>query len=146
MPDIATLHPQVVHFVIALGLVGVALRLLSLITKPAWLSPAAAALIILAAGASVVAEKSGTAAHEAAERIPGARAAVQEHEKWGERTRNVLLAVAGLEILGLLLASRPAGRPLRFVAAAGGLAAASRVADAAHPLPGARRRCRRQTR
>jgi uncharacterized membrane protein len=124
MPDIASLHPQVVHFVIALGLVGVALRLLSLIAKPAWLSPAAATLIILAAGASVVAEKSGTAAHEASERIPGVRAAVQEHEHWGERTRNVLLVVAGLELLTMILASRAAGRPMRFVAAAGGLAVA----------------------
>jgi uncharacterized membrane protein len=114
----------VVHFVIALGLVGVLLRLLSLVARAAWLSPAAASLIILSAGASVVAAKSGTDAHENAERIPGVRVAVQTHEEWGERTRNVLLGLAGLEILALLLASRPAGRPLRFVAAAGGLAAA----------------------
>jgi len=124
MPDIGSLHPQVVHFVIALGLVGVLLRLLSLVARAAWLSPAAASLIILSAGASVVAAKSGTDAHENAERIPGVRVAVQTHEEWGERTRNVLLGLAGLEILALLLASRPAGRPLRFVAAAGGLAAA----------------------
>jgi uncharacterized membrane protein len=123
MPDLGVLHPQVVHFVIALGLVGVLLRLISLIARANWLGPAAAVLILLAAGASVVAAKSGTDAHEAAERIPGARLAVQTHEKWGERTRNVLLVVAGLELLALLFASQRAGRPLRFVAAAGGLAA-----------------------
>ncbi len=124
MPDIGTLHPQLVHFVIALGLVGVVLRLASLVARAAWLSPAAAALILLSAGASVLAAKSGDDAHPPAERIPGAREAVQLHEHWGERTRNVLLAVAGLELLALGLASRRAGRPLRFVAAAGGLAAA----------------------
>ena len=123
MPDIGTLHPQVVHFVIALGLVGVLLRLASLVVRATWLNPAAAALIVLSAGASVVAAKSGTDAHENAERIPGVRLAVQEHEEWGERTRNVLLGLAGIELLGLLLASRPAARSLRFLAAAGGLAA-----------------------
>ena len=124
MPDIGTLHPQLVHFVIALGLIGVVLRLASLIARGAWLSPAAAALIILSAGAGVLAAKSGKDAHGPAERIPGAREAVQLHEHWGERTRYVLLAVAGLELLALGLASRRAGRPLRFVAAAGGLTAA----------------------
>lgn len=124
MPDIGTLHPQLVHFVIALGLVGVLLRLISLVARGAWLGPAAATLIILSAAVSVLAAESGTDTHENAERIPGARLAVQTHELWGNRTRNVLLAVAGLEILTLLFASRRAGRPLRFVAAAGGLAAA----------------------
>jgi uncharacterized membrane protein len=123
MPDIGPLHPQIVHFVIALGLVGVLLRLLSLAARTSWLSPAAATLIILAAGASVLASKSGDLTHDNAERIPGARLAVQKHELWGHRTRNVLLGVAGLEILALLFASKSAGRPLRFVAAAGGLAA-----------------------
>ena len=97
MPEIGSLHPQVVHFVIALGLVGVGLRLISLLTRAAWVSSAAATLIILAAVASVVAAKSGTDTHENSERIPGARLAVQTHEKWGNRTRNVLLGVAGLE-------------------------------------------------
>jgi uncharacterized membrane protein len=123
MPDLGVLHPHLVHFVVALGLVGVLLRLSSLISRANWLSPAAALLIILAAGVSVVAVKSGTDAHEAAERIPGAQLAVQTHQEWGERTRNVLLAVAGLELLALLFASKRAGRPLRFVAAAGGLVA-----------------------
>jgi uncharacterized membrane protein len=124
MPDIGTLHPQLVHFVIALGLVGVVLRLISLVARGVWLGPAAAALIMLSAAAGVLAAKSGDDAHENAERIPGVRAAVQLHEHWGERTRNVLLAVAGLEIIALLFASSRAGRPLRFVAAAGGLVAA----------------------
>jgi uncharacterized membrane protein len=124
MPEIGVLHPQVVHFVIALGLVGVLLRVLSLVLRGSWLNSAAAVLIILAAVASVVAAKSGTDAHEAAERIPGAREAVTKHETWGERTRNILLGVAGLEILGLIFARQRSAWALRFAAAGGGLIAA----------------------
>lgn len=124
MPDLGVFHPQVVHFVIALGLVGVLLRLLSLFGRDTWLNAAAAVLILVGAGAAVIAVKSGTDAHPPAERIPGARTAVQEHEHWGHRTRNILLGVAGLEILGLLFGSGRAGRPLRFLSAAGGIAAA----------------------
>ena len=124
MPDLGVLHPQIVHFVVALGLVGVLFRLLSLLGRGAWLNPAAAALILVGAAASVLAVKSGMDAHPPAERIPGARTAVQEHEEWGHRTRNILLGLAGLEILGLVFASGRAGRPLKFLAAAGGIAAA----------------------
>lgn len=124
MPEIGVLHPQVVHFVIALGVLGVLLRVLSLVLRGTWLNSAAAALILLAALASVVAAKSGTDAHEAAERIPGAREAVQKHETWGNRTRNILLGVAGLEILALSFARQRSGRVLRFAAAGGGLIAA----------------------
>lgn len=127
MPNIGPLHPQVVHFVVALGLVGVLFRLLSLAWRRSWLAPAATALIVLTAGASAVAVKSGTDAHGVAERIPGAREAVIEHEEWGERTRNLLLALAGLELLTLAFASKPAGRALQFVAALGGLAAVGAI-------------------
>jgi uncharacterized membrane protein len=125
VPDLGPLHPQVVHFVIALGLVGVLLRLLSLVISrwSAWLSPAATTLILVAAGASVVAVTSGLDTHENSERIPGARVAVQTHELWGKRTRNVLLGVAALELLALAFGSKRAGRPLRYVAAAGGVVA-----------------------
>jgi uncharacterized membrane protein len=123
MPDLGPLHPQVVHFVIALGLVGILLRIVSLFAKPSWPSPAAATLVLLAAGASVVAAKSGTDAHEHSERIPGVRLAVQNHEHWGERTRNVLLGLAAIELLGLVLASSRAARPIRLAAAAGGVVA-----------------------
>jgi uncharacterized membrane protein len=124
MPEIGVLHPQVVHFVVGLGLLGVLLRLLSLVLRGSWLNSAAAALLILAALASVVAAKSGTDAHEAAERIPGAREAVQKHETWGNRTRNILLGVAGLEILALIFGRQRSARALRFAAAGGGLIAA----------------------
>jgi uncharacterized membrane protein len=131
MPNIATLHPQVVHFVIALGLLGVVFRIISLLWQKSWLNPAAATLLLLGALAGVLGEKSGMDAHGVAERIPGAREAVMEHEEWGKRARNALLVVAGLEILGLIFSSKRAGRPIRFVSAAAGLAAAFCIYEAA---------------
>lgn len=131
MPDIGALHPQVVHFVIALGLVGVLFRLGSLVLRAGWLSPAATALIVLSAGAAVVAKKSGDDTHGKSERIPGVREAVQAHEEWGERARNALLLLAGVELLVLVLAGKRAERPLRFLAAAGGLGAGFCVYEAA---------------
>ena len=132
MPDIGPLHPEVVHFVVGVGLVGILLRLISLTGRLAWTNQAAAALMILCAGASVVAVKSGTDTHDNAERIPGVRQAVMDHEDWGHYTRNVLLGVAGLEILGLIFGSSGAGRVLRFLSAGGGLVAGAfilKVAD-----------------
>lgn len=101
MPPIAELHPVFVHFVIALGLVGVALRIVSLLPVGRWASPAATVLIVLAAGAGALAVKSGAASHGPAERIPGARPLVQEHEELGDKARTILLALAALELIAL---------------------------------------------
>ena len=40
MPNIASFHPQIVHFIVVLGFVGVGLRLLSLIVRIEWIKPA----------------------------------------------------------------------------------------------------------
>lgn len=128
MPDIAAFHPQVVHFVIALSIVGVALRLISLSGKLAFTRPAAATLLILAAGAAVAAAESGSQAHERVERIPGVGAQVRAHEDAGEWARDVLLVVAGLEIIGLVLTRRDQWRRYAEIASAvAGLAAVGAV-------------------
>jgi len=106
MPDIGPFHPQLVHFVVALGLVGVALRLVSLTGRLTWTRPAATLLLLMAAGASVAAVQSGQNAHGPAERVPGAREAVQTHEELGEDTRNLFLLVALFEIAALALRKR----------------------------------------
>jgi uncharacterized membrane protein len=140
MPDLASLHPQIVHFVVVLGMLGVGLRLLALASRfvasatPAEPRLSAASLICLlaAAGASVAAATSGDQAHGPAERIPGAREAVEEHEELGERTRNFFLAVAGLELLALALPKRErARRGLHVVSAATGVVAAFYLYEAA---------------
>ena len=106
MPNLATWHPQIVHFAIALLCVGVLFRLISLTGRAVFTGPAAAVLLLVGTGAAVLAVQSGTDAHGPVERVPGAREAVIEHEDWGKRTRNIFLFVAVLEIGALALARR----------------------------------------
>ena len=125
MPNIGVFHPQLVHFVIALLGVGVIARVLSILPlsgRWVFLRPAATTLILLGALASVVAAKAGTDAHDPVERVPGSRDAVTEHEEWGERTRNLFLIVAALEVATLALAAKPAARGLRVASAVLGIA------------------------
>ncbi len=107
MPNLAEFHPQVVHFVVALGFLGILLRLLSLVLWPAWTRPAGTVLLIGAALASVVAVRSGDDAHGPVERIPGARDLVVHHEELGKKSRNLFLAIGVLELIGLAVLSRP---------------------------------------
>jgi uncharacterized membrane protein len=118
MPNIAEFHPQIVHFIVVLGFVGVGLRILSLLVKVDWFKPAATVTLLAAATAGVLAARSGTEAHGPAERIPGARVAVQEHEELGERTRNLFLIVAGFELLALAVRKREKARRLVLIGSA----------------------------
>lgn len=110
MPNIGSLHPIVVHFAIALLVGGVVLRWISLTKKLPFTSPAAVLLILAGTAAALVAVESGDDAHGPVERIPGVRTAVQEHEEHAEQARNVFLAVAVLEIAGLVLTRRKVKR------------------------------------
>lgn len=103
LPNIAAIHPYVSHVVIGFLLIGVAFRVLSLLGRWNWMHPAATTLLILGTGAAVISVRSGTEAHGPVERVPGSREAVEEHEDWGKRTRNIFLGVVALEILGLAL-------------------------------------------
>lgn len=103
MPDIGAFHPQLVHFVIALGIIGVAFRVVSLTGRVAWTGPAAAVLLLMAAGASVIAAEAGDQAHELAEQIPGVRPAMHDHEEAGEWARNILVLVGLLEVGAIAL-------------------------------------------
>lgn len=125
MPSLAAFHPQVVHFVVALIIVAVLFRWLSIATRVAWLSPAAVALVALGTAASVVAVRSGADAHGPVERVPGARPAVVEHEEWGERARNVFLILLAVEAVAATLTARnaSAARGARIAAAVAGLVA-----------------------
>jgi uncharacterized membrane protein len=131
MPDLAPLHPQIVHFVIVLCLVGVAFRWLSLTNKVPFAGPAATTLLLLGAVAAWLAVSSGTAAHQPVESIPGVGAAVRAHEDWGERARTVLLVIAAIELAGLLLAKLPTFRRwVHIVSAVVGLLGAGAVFEA----------------
>ncbi len=125
MIDIAQFHPQLVHFIVALGVVGVIFRLVSLTGMVAWTGPAATTLHLVAAAISILAVKSGAEAHGPAERVPGAREAVQEHEELGERTRNLFLLVAALELAAIAFKKRDRWqRGFRVASGIGGVAAA----------------------
>lgn len=114
MPNLASWHPQIVHFVIALLFVGVALRLVSLSGKLAFTGPAAATLLLIGTLAAVLAVTSGSDAHGPVERIPGARAAVGLHEDAAHWTEYIFLGVAALELAGLALAKSSYRRYVLF--------------------------------
>lgn len=131
MPDIGAYHPLIVHFVLALGIVGVLLRLVSLTGKLSWTGPAAALLLISASVAAVFAAQSGKDAHGLAERIPGVRPAVQEHEETGELTRNLFLVVGVLELAALLFRARAGtAKGLLFASGLVGIGAALELYEA----------------
>ncbi len=124
MPSFGSLHPIIVHFVVALGILGVIFRLGANLNPFAWANPAARVLLISAAVAALLAAQSGDAAHGPAERIPGARSAVQEHEEAGEWARNMFLVVGLLEVAGLALRSRERlARGCAIASSIGGIAA-----------------------
>jgi uncharacterized membrane protein len=101
MPDIGVWHPQIVHFVIALLGVGVICRWIALTGRLRFTGAMATTLIVLGTLAAVVAVQSGDDAHTIPERIPGARDAIVNHEDWGNRTRNLFLVIAVIELLAL---------------------------------------------
>lgn len=117
----AALHPQVVHFAIALLIVGVALRAASLLRWTAFVSPAAFLLLLLGTIAAAVAVNSGTAAHGPVEQIPGLRAVVGTHEDWGERTQYVFFVVLAIELVGLALWRSPRKRTVDIASLVVGL-------------------------
>ena len=106
IPALGSYHPQVVHFAIALLIIGVLFRWIFLTGRMAFTGPAAATLLLLGMVAVLAAVRSGDNAHGAVERVPGARQAVVEHEQWAYRTHYVFAVVAGLEILGLLFSRK----------------------------------------
>jgi len=129
--DLGSYHPIVVHFAIALLGIGVLFRLLSLTGRMKWAGPAAATLLIVGALTAVVAAESGDDAHEAAEHIPGVRSVVEEHQEWGERVRNLFIAVGVVELLALALRRRQHADKLLYLSAIVGLVGLGALYEAA---------------
>ena len=104
------LHPEVVHFAIALLFVGVTFRAVSLVTKEriAFIGPMAFTLLALGTIAAVAAAFTGDAAHAPVEAMPGLRSIVEEHEEWGERARNIFIIVFLIELAAVVLSRNPA--------------------------------------
>jgi len=107
-------HPEVVHFAIALLVVGVLLRALSLAGRLAFVGPTAATLLILGSVAAFAAAYTGEAAHGPIEQMPGLRPAVESHEEWGEWVRNIFGVVLVVELIAL--AMKPPRRRYALIA------------------------------
>jgi uncharacterized membrane protein len=121
--DLGYFHPLVVHFPIALTFVAAGARILWIFLKRDWLNNAAAALWVCAALGGTVAAYTGDKAHSPVERVPGSRQVVIEHEDWGNRARNVLIAIAVIELGALVLRENRHKKALRYLSTAAGLVA-----------------------
>jgi uncharacterized membrane protein len=118
VPNLASLHPVVVHIAIGFLVAGVLIRWLSLTGRVRFATPAAAVLILAGTLAAVLSVTSGDQAHGPVERVPGTAEAVVAHERWGERARNAFLAVALVEVAILFLARRGKERKAVIASAA----------------------------
>jgi uncharacterized membrane protein len=121
MPSLASFHPVIVHFAIALAVAGVLLRWLSFSGRVGWAGPSAAVLLLTSAVAVAAAARSGLDAHGPVERVPGSAQAVSEHEDWGNITYRAFVVVGLLELVALALRSRGRAKPALVASALVGL-------------------------
>ena len=100
------LHPAVVHFPIALIMVGAFLSVLAVIFRR-WALPAALVLALGAAGAVVAVKTGEDADHDAGRISAQAQEVLKKHAQAAELTRNLSLAAAGLAVVALFLGKIP---------------------------------------
>ncbi len=127
------LHPMVVHFPIALFLVGFALDALGWGTKRETLKRVGWVLVLLGALAAVPAVVTGLAVEETVEQqlepLPGGEAALEAHEELAIPTAAVLLGAALLRFLLEIRFRRPLlGRGLLIAYLVVGLVGAGMLA------------------
>lgn len=132
IPD--PLHPAVVHFPIVLILIGTASAVIAAI-MPKWHLPVLAACLLCAGALGAIAATwSGDRDEEVlGELDPTAEHVLEEHEEWGETTRNSALVAAVLSVAALVTVRIPlAAKILAVLAAAGGIWASFAVVQAGH--------------
>ncbi|MBE2180919.1 MAG: hypothetical protein IAE97_10650 [Chthoniobacterales bacterium] len=134
IPIPSPLHPAVVHFPIVLILIGMVCAVVSVFIQRWHLHLLAAVVLSTAAVGAVVATVTGGQDEEMAGELSGpAEHALEEHEQWGERTRNLALVAAAFAIGAAALSKvRLAGRSLSVITAVVSMAAAYSVAQAGH--------------
>ena len=132
LPD--PLHPAIVHFPIALLLVGAAMAVAAVFVRRWHLPLFAAILLSLGALGAVAATVTGEEEEEKVEHaIPSAEPVLEEHAEWGESARNAGILSAVLAIGAAALASRPViGRFLSVLTAFVAIGAGYAVVQAGH--------------
>lgn len=102
LPPWNGMHPLVIHFPIALIIVAPLFVVLGLLIKPRTREfiGVSALLMILAAGGALLATSTGSAAEHLAEKVPGAKAILHEHEELGESAEVFAIALAAALVVG----------------------------------------------
>lgn len=128
------LHPAVVHFPIVLLLIGAAVAVAAAFTRRWHLAGITAALLTLGALGAVVATTTGNEEEEMAGELSGqGEATLEEHEEWGETTRNLAVVTALLAIASVSIGRWPVpARVLGVVTALAAIAAGYAVAQTGH--------------
>ncbi len=128
------LHPAIVHFPIVLILVGTVIALASIFVRRWHLPWIAASLLILGAVGTVAATWSGEEDEEILGAISDpAEELLEEHEEWGEITRNLSL-IAAFMAIATIATSRfvSVSRGFGIVAALFALGASYAVLETGH--------------
>ncbi len=118
MVDISSFHPEITEFTVVFLMTGVVARWISLTGKLQFTRLAATTLLLLGTLAAILAVRSGTQAHELAERVPGIGGAVNAHEDAAQWASHVFLVVAAIELFALALVYKPKARRWVEVASA----------------------------
>ncbi len=128
------LHPALVHFPIALILLGTLLAIVAVFSRRFHLPWIAAGMLGLGAVGAIAATWSGEEDGEKQESIPAqAKEMLEEHEEWGERARNIALLAAAAAIASAALRRYPVvARSAAGIAALAAVGASICVAEAGH--------------
>ena len=133
IPIPSPLHPALVHFPIVLILLGTVVAVASIFLRR-WHLPLIAATLLAfgAVGAIAAAWTGGKEEELAGELSARADQVLEQHEEWGERTRNLSIIAALLAIGAVSVGRFPvASRTVSVVAACAALAASYCVAKPA---------------
>lgn len=111
--DIATLHPLVIHFPIALLISALAFDLVGVLWRREAFSSAAYYALLIGALGAVAAVLTGNQAEEAAERLAGIEPVLELHQKLGQVT--MWAALAAVALRWYLIRRQPLAQRLRVL-------------------------------
>ncbi len=135
IPIPSPLHPAIVHFPIVLILLGTLVAVCAAFIKRWHLPVISAVMITLGALGAIAATWSGENDGEMVEsNSPAVETILEQHEEWGERTRNAAIVAAMLGISSVALTRKfpKLARGLSFATAVVAIGASFCVAETGH--------------